>query len=79
MANTRVVVGAGPGVEMGVARAFRRRGFRVGLIARTKEKLDALVGERAGSGIAAAAPPPTSAIARAARRPSPRCKARWGR
>ncbi|MEU4199325.1 SDR family NAD(P)-dependent oxidoreductase [Streptomyces sp. NPDC039022] len=57
MANTRVVVGAGPGVEMGVTRAIGRRGFRGGLIARTKEKLDALVGERAGSGIAAAALP----------------------
>ncbi|MEU7225972.1 SDR family NAD(P)-dependent oxidoreductase [Streptomyces chrestomyceticus] len=57
MTKTLVVVGAGPGVGMGVARAFGRRGFRVGLIARTKEKLDALVGELTGLGVTAAAFP----------------------
>ncbi|WP_030023001.1 SDR family NAD(P)-dependent oxidoreductase [Streptomyces monomycini] len=40
-----------------MARAFGRRGFRVGLIARTRAKLDALVGELAGLGVTAAAFP----------------------
>ncbi|NUO98962.1 MAG: SDR family NAD(P)-dependent oxidoreductase [Nonomuraea sp.] len=57
MGKTLVVVGAGPGLGMGVARAFGGRGFRVGLIARTKEKLDALVGELAELGVTAAAFP----------------------
>ncbi|EMF00276.1 SDR family NAD(P)-dependent oxidoreductase [Streptomyces mobaraensis NBRC 13819 = DSM 40847] len=55
MEKTLVVVGAGPGLGMGVARAFGRRGFRVGLIARTRAKLDVLVDELAGEGITAAA------------------------
>ncbi|WP_405806789.1 SDR family NAD(P)-dependent oxidoreductase [Streptomyces sp. NBC_01187] len=57
MVKTLVVVGAGPGLGMGVARAFGRQGFQVGLIARTKEKLDALVGELAELGVTAAAFP----------------------
>ncbi|MFG2530103.1 SDR family NAD(P)-dependent oxidoreductase [Streptomyces sp. NPDC048516] len=57
MAKTLVVVGAGPGLGMGVARAFGRHGFKVGLIARAKAKLDALVDELAGVGITAAAFP----------------------
>ncbi|MFC6878159.1 MULTISPECIES: SDR family NAD(P)-dependent oxidoreductase [Actinomadura] len=51
MVKTLVVVGAGPGLGMGVARAFGRRGFRVGLISRSKENLETLVGELAESGI----------------------------
>ncbi|MFI7121738.1 SDR family NAD(P)-dependent oxidoreductase [Amycolatopsis sp. NPDC049868] len=54
MNKTLVVVGAGPGLGMGVARAFGRRGFRVGLIARTQSRLDALVAELAGLGVSAA-------------------------
>ncbi|WP_078888941.1 SDR family NAD(P)-dependent oxidoreductase [Streptomyces sclerotialus] len=57
MARTLVVVGAGPGRGMGVARAFGRHGFRVGLIARTKDRLDTQVAELAGLDIAAAAFP----------------------
>ncbi|MFE0148891.1 SDR family NAD(P)-dependent oxidoreductase [Nonomuraea sp. NPDC059007] len=57
MARTLVVVGAGPGLGMGVARAFGRAGFQVGLIARTPEKLDALVAELTDLGIGAAAFP----------------------
>ena len=57
MGKTLVVVGAGPGLGMGVARAFGLRGFRVGLIARTEGKLDTLVGRLGELGIAAAAFP----------------------
>ncbi|MFE6667508.1 SDR family NAD(P)-dependent oxidoreductase [Streptomyces sp. NPDC057697] len=57
MAKTLVVVGAGPGLGMGVARAFGRHGFRVGLIARTQEKLELLVAELAQLGVTAAAFP----------------------
>ena len=54
MGRTLVVVGAGPGLGLGVARAFGRHGFRVGLIARDRSRLDALVADLAGSGISAA-------------------------
>ncbi|MFE0381330.1 SDR family NAD(P)-dependent oxidoreductase [Streptomyces inhibens] len=57
MAKTLVVVGAGPGLGMGVARAFGRHGFQVGLIARSKDTLDALVGELTELGVKAAACP----------------------
>ncbi|MBZ4017052.1 SDR family NAD(P)-dependent oxidoreductase [Streptomyces purpurogeneiscleroticus] len=57
MAKTLVVVGAGPGRGMGVARAFGRHGYRVGLVARTKDRLDAQVAELAGLDIPAAAFP----------------------
>ncbi|MEU6998734.1 SDR family NAD(P)-dependent oxidoreductase [Nonomuraea sp. NPDC046570] len=57
MAKTLVVVGAGPGLGMGVARAFGLHGFQVGLIARTSDKLDTLVGELSELGVAAAAFP----------------------
>jgi short-subunit dehydrogenase len=42
---------------MGVARAFGRHGFRVGLIARSGEKLNTMVGELTGLGVTAAAFP----------------------
>lgn len=57
MVKTLVVVGAGPGLGMGVARAFGLQGFQVGLIARTRRKLDTLVGELTGLGVTAAAFP----------------------
>ncbi|WP_199487852.1 SDR family NAD(P)-dependent oxidoreductase [Actinomadura spongiicola] len=55
MSRTLVVVGAGPGLGMGVARAFGRQGFRVGLIARTQSRLNALVTDLADLNIEAAA------------------------
>ncbi|GAA1612319.1 SDR family NAD(P)-dependent oxidoreductase [Nonomuraea maheshkhaliensis] len=57
VAKTLVIVGAGPGLGMGVARAFGRHGFQVGLIARSKDTLDALVGDLARLGVTAAAFP----------------------
>ncbi|MFD6066115.1 MULTISPECIES: SDR family NAD(P)-dependent oxidoreductase [Amycolatopsis] len=57
MAKTLIVVGAGPGLGMGVARSFGRQGFQVGLIARNKDTLDGLAGELAGLGVTAEAFP----------------------
>ena len=54
MGKTLVIVGAGPGLGMGVARAFGRRGFRVGMIARTPSRLAALVEDLTGLGVEAA-------------------------
>lgn len=41
--RTAVVVGAGPGLGLSIARRFGREGMRVGLIARKEEKLARLV------------------------------------
>jgi NADP-dependent 3-hydroxy acid dehydrogenase YdfG len=49
-----VVVGAGPGVGASVARRFGRDGHPVGLIARNRERLDALAESLAADGIASA-------------------------
>ncbi|MBH1936595.1 SDR family NAD(P)-dependent oxidoreductase [Streptomyces sp. AV19] len=57
MAKTLVVVGAGPGLGMGVARAFGRQGFQVGLVARRADALRAMVGELAGLGVTTGAFP----------------------
>ena len=57
MVKTLVVVGAGPGLGMGVARTFGLQEFQVALIARTKGRLDALAGELADLGVTAAAFP----------------------
>jgi NAD(P)-dependent dehydrogenase (short-subunit alcohol dehydrogenase family) len=58
MANeTIAVVGAGPGVGMGVARKFGREGYRVALVARSQKKLDGYVAELKSLGIDAAAFP----------------------
>ncbi|MFJ9417275.1 SDR family NAD(P)-dependent oxidoreductase [Streptomyces sp. NPDC101227] len=54
MAKTLVIVGAGPGLGMGVARAFGRQDFQVGLIARNRKTLDALVGDLTELGVKAA-------------------------
>ncbi|MFE9745204.1 SDR family NAD(P)-dependent oxidoreductase [Saccharothrix saharensis] len=57
MTKTLVVVGAGPGLGMGVARAFGGQGFRVGLVARNAGALAAMTGELTGLGVRAAAFP----------------------
>jgi NADP-dependent 3-hydroxy acid dehydrogenase YdfG len=48
-----VIVGVGPQLGMAVARRFGAEGFRVGLIARSKERLDGYVDELAGAAIEA--------------------------
>ncbi|KTS07996.1 MULTISPECIES: SDR family NAD(P)-dependent oxidoreductase [Microbacterium] len=54
---TIAIIGAGPGLGLALARTFGSKGFSVALIARNREKLDALVDTLAGGGITAAAFP----------------------
>jgi NAD(P)-dependent dehydrogenase (short-subunit alcohol dehydrogenase family) len=51
---TIVIVGAGPGLGLAIARRFGREGFRVALVSRTQSKLDALTARLAEDGIEAA-------------------------
>ncbi|MFJ8768720.1 SDR family NAD(P)-dependent oxidoreductase [Streptomyces clavifer] len=55
--STIVIVGAGPGIGLSIARTFGSRGFDVALISRSKEKLDALVEQLEAEGVTAAAFP----------------------
>lgn len=48
------VVGAGPGVGAAVARRFAHEGYLVGLVARNRTRLDALVRDLAAEGVPAA-------------------------
>ncbi|WP_019549047.1 SDR family NAD(P)-dependent oxidoreductase [Streptomyces sulphureus] len=54
MSQVIAVFGAGTGLGASVARRFGREGFRVALVARRKERLDALVEELGGDGVEAA-------------------------
>lgn len=54
MPKTIAIFGAGPGLGAAVARRFAGEGFRVALIARNKQRLDALVDQLAAEGIDAA-------------------------
>jgi len=54
---TIAIVGAGPGLGASIARVFGGHGFDVGLISRSKDKLDTLVAQLADAGINAAAFP----------------------
>jgi NAD(P)-dependent dehydrogenase (short-subunit alcohol dehydrogenase family) len=51
---TIVIVGAGPGLGLAIARRFGREGFRVALVSRTQSRLDVLTARLAGDGIEAA-------------------------
>jgi NAD(P)-dependent dehydrogenase (short-subunit alcohol dehydrogenase family) len=53
MTKTLAIFGAGPVLGLSLARRFGREGFRVALVARTTENLDALVAELDGDGIEA--------------------------
>ncbi|APU14310.1 MULTISPECIES: SDR family NAD(P)-dependent oxidoreductase [Actinoalloteichus] len=57
MSKTLVIVGAGPGLGMGVARAFGAEGFRVGLIARNPATLAELTAQLQARGVTARAFP----------------------
>ncbi|MEU0069849.1 SDR family NAD(P)-dependent oxidoreductase [Streptomyces sp. NPDC006332] len=54
MSKVIAVFGAGPGLGSAVARRFAREGFRVALVARRKDRLDALVEELTAEGVDAA-------------------------
>ncbi len=51
MTKTLAIFGAGPVLGLSLARRFGREGFRVALVARTTENLDALVAELARDGV----------------------------
>jgi len=51
---TIAIVGAGPGLGLSIAKVFGRNGFRVALVSRNQEKLDALAGQLQELGIEAA-------------------------
>jgi NAD(P)-dependent dehydrogenase (short-subunit alcohol dehydrogenase family) len=51
MSKVIAVFGAGPGLGASVARRFAAEGFRVALVARRKDRLDALVGQLAAEGV----------------------------
>ncbi|MFI1733681.1 SDR family NAD(P)-dependent oxidoreductase [Streptomyces acidicola] len=55
MSKVIAVFGAGTGLGVSVARRFGKEGFRVALVARRKERLDALVARLAEEGVEAAA------------------------
>ncbi|MFI0817928.1 SDR family NAD(P)-dependent oxidoreductase [Streptomyces sp. NPDC021098] len=55
MSKVIAVFGAGTGLGASVARRFGREGFRVALVARRRDRLDALVEQLAGEGVEAAA------------------------
>ena len=48
-----VIVGAGPNLGAAIARRFGREGLSIGLVARNRDKLDALAGDLAQQGITA--------------------------
>ncbi|MEV6325481.1 SDR family NAD(P)-dependent oxidoreductase [Nocardia sp. NPDC051787] len=54
MRKVSAIFGAGPGLGAAMARRFAAEGFRVALVARRKDRLDALVDELTAAGIDAA-------------------------
>lgn len=52
-AKTCVVIGAGPGLGLGVARKFGREGYRIALVARGKASLDEIAATLGAEGIEA--------------------------
>ncbi|SDH47816.1 SDR family oxidoreductase [Mucilaginibacter gossypii] len=57
MSKTIVIIGAGPGVGLAVARRFGAEGYKVALLARDKERLEELVAQLKSEGIEAASFP----------------------
>jgi short-subunit dehydrogenase len=49
--KTLAIVGAGPGLGLGIAKRFGAEGFNLALLARTREKLDGLVADLDGLGM----------------------------
>ena len=60
MSKVIAILGAGTGLGISLARRFGRENFRVALVARRKDRLDALVSELTGEGTRPPPSPPTS-------------------
>jgi len=75
---TIAVYGAGPALGMAVARRFGREGFRVALVARSRDRLDSMVSELAAAGIEAAGFPADIADQSAALRAADQIESRLG-
>ncbi|MBL7259911.1 SDR family NAD(P)-dependent oxidoreductase [Paractinoplanes lichenicola] len=57
MSKTIAILGTGTGLGTSVARRFGREGYRVALVARTRERLEALAAQLTAEGVEAAAFP----------------------
>jgi short-subunit dehydrogenase len=76
--GTIAMYGAGPALGMAVARRFGREGFRVALVARSRERLDGMARELAADGVDAAGFQADIADRAAALRAADRIEARFG-
>ena len=75
---TIAIYGAGPALGMAVARRFGREGFRVALVARSRERLDDMAGDLAADGVEAAGFPADISDRSQALRASDEIEARFG-
>ncbi|HEX3714478.1 MAG TPA: SDR family NAD(P)-dependent oxidoreductase [Trebonia sp.] len=76
--KTIAIYGAGPALGMAAARRFGREGFRVALVARSRERLDGMVRELAADGVEAAGFPADISDQRAALRAADQIEAQFG-
>lgn len=76
--STIAIFGAGPSLGMAVARRFGREGFRVALVARTGDRLNAMASELADDGIEAAGFPADLTDSAAATAAADAIEARFG-
>jgi len=79
MSKVIAIFGAGTGLGISIARRFGREGFRVALVARRQDRLDALVARLADDGIEAAAFPADLTEPTQARAAVDAIRARFGR
>lgn len=76
--TTIAIYGAGPALGMAVARRFGREGFRVALVARSRERLDTMARDLAAEGVDAAGFQADIADQPAALRAADQIEARFG-
>ncbi|MFD4635898.1 SDR family NAD(P)-dependent oxidoreductase [Lentzea sp. NPDC058436] len=79
MSQVIAIFGAGRGLGTALARRFAREGYRVALVARRAERLDALVRDLAAEGVEAAAFPADLSDPANGRAVVEAIRARWGR